>query len=309
MSNSYLIVVDMQNDFIDGALGTPEAQAIVEAVAQRASSFDGTVVFTKDTHGSDYAATQEGRNLPIPHCITGTTGWELAPTLETIRARRSAPVFEKPTFGSLDLARWLVAQNNAAPIDSIELCGLCTDICVVSNALTIKAHLPEVPPGESALCRRHRRARRRDRHYGELPGANPATALPVLRRPFADDPPETGPMPTPGPPAASRPRDWRRSCILANYRANAAAYCLNAGIAACAAVATSIETAADPQPNAHRSATSATSWLYRCSSTMSSYQTFNMVNLSHQLARLRSSRPACSVHGTCGPCTETDLMA
>lgn len=153
MSNSYLIVVDMQNDFIDGALGTPEAQAIVEAVAQRASSFDGTVVFTKDAHGSDYAATQEGRNLPIPHCITGTTGWELAPTLETIRARRSAPVFEKPSFGSLDLARWLVAQNNAAPIDSIELCGLCTDICVVSNALTIKAHLPEVPLAVNpALC-------------------------------------------------------------------------------------------------------------------------------------------------------------
>lgn len=145
MSNSYLIVVDMQNDFIDGALGTPEAQAIVEAVAQRASSFSGTVVFTKDTHGSDYATTQEGRNLPISHCIAGTTGWELAPTLETIRARRSAPAFEKPSFGSLDLARWLVAQNNAAPIDSIELCGLCTDICVVSNALTIKAHLPEVP--------------------------------------------------------------------------------------------------------------------------------------------------------------------
>ena len=153
MSNSYLIVVDMQNDFIDGALGTPEAQAIVEAVAQRASSFDGTVVFTKDTHGSDYAATQEGRNLPVPHCIAGTTGWELAPPLETIRARRSAPVFEKPTFGSLDLARWLFAQNNAAPIDSIELCGLCTDICVVSNALLIKGWIPEVPlKVDASLC-------------------------------------------------------------------------------------------------------------------------------------------------------------
>ena len=96
MSNSYLVVIDMQNDFIDGALGTPEAQAIVEAVAQRASSFSGTVVFTKDTHGSDYATTQEGRNLPIPHCIAGTTGWELAPALETVRTHRSAPVFEKP---------------------------------------------------------------------------------------------------------------------------------------------------------------------------------------------------------------------
>ena len=153
MPNSYLIVVDMQNDFIDGALGTPEAQAIVETVVERARAFEGCVVFTRDTHGPNYATTQEGRNLPVPHCIKGTQGWELAPALETVRARRSAPVFEKPSFGSLDLARWLVAQNNAAPIDSIELCGLCTDICVVSNALTIKAHLPEVPLAVNpALC-------------------------------------------------------------------------------------------------------------------------------------------------------------
>ena len=153
MSNSYLIVVDMQNDFIDGALGTPEAQAIVEAVAQRASSFDGTVVFTKDTHGSDYAATQEGRNLPVPHCIAGTTGWELAPTLETVRARRSAPCSKSPRSDRSTSPAGLSQQNNAAPIDSIELCGLCTDICVVSNALTIKAHLPELPLAVNpALC-------------------------------------------------------------------------------------------------------------------------------------------------------------
>lgn len=153
MSNSYLIVVDMQNDFVDGALGTPEAQAIVSAVAEHAGAFDGTVVFTRDTHGADYSSTQEGRNLPVPHCIAGTSGWELAPDLEAIRVRRNAPVFDKPTFGSLDLARWLVEQNDIEPIASIELCGLCTDICVVSNALTIKAHLPEVPLSVSpALC-------------------------------------------------------------------------------------------------------------------------------------------------------------
>ncbi|EEA91209.1 isochorismatase family protein [Collinsella stercoris DSM 13279] len=145
MPNSYLIVIDMQNDFIDGALGTPEAQAIVEAVVERARAFEGCVVFTRDTHGPNYAATQEGRNLPVPHCIKGTQGWELAPALDELQRLLDAPVFDKPSFGSLDLARWLVAQNNAAPIDSIELCGLCTDICVVSNALTIKAHLPEVP--------------------------------------------------------------------------------------------------------------------------------------------------------------------
>lgn len=153
MPNAYLIVVDMQNDFVDGALGTPEARAIVDAVARYAADFDGTVVFTKDTHGDDYAATQEGRNLPVPHCIAGTDGWELVPALEAVRIAREAPVFEKPTFGSLDLARWLVERHSAEPISSIELCGVCTDICVVSNALTIKAHLPEVPLRVSpALC-------------------------------------------------------------------------------------------------------------------------------------------------------------
>ncbi len=111
MPNSYLIVVDMQNDFIDGALGTPEAQAIVEGVVERARAFEGRVVFTRDTHGPNYASTQEGRNLPVPHCIKGTQGWELAPALDEIQRLLDAPVFDKPSFGSLDLARWLVAQN------------------------------------------------------------------------------------------------------------------------------------------------------------------------------------------------------
>lgn len=151
--NNYLIVVDMQNDFVDGALGTPEAQAIVNEVAEHARTFDGTVVFTKDTHGEDYAETQEGRNLPVPHCIRSTPGWELAPQLEGVRSELDALVFEKPTFGSLDLAQWLVEQNDAEEIDAIELCGICTDICVVSNALTIKAHLPETPLTVNAvLC-------------------------------------------------------------------------------------------------------------------------------------------------------------
>lgn len=145
MPNSILVVVDMQNDFIDGALGTPEAQAIVGAVAEHARSFEGTVVFTLDTHEENYLDTQEGKRLPVPHCIRGTHGWELAPALEAVRAERDCPVFAKPTFGSVDLAQWLVGQNRKQPWDEIELCGLCTDICVVSNALLIKAHLPEVP--------------------------------------------------------------------------------------------------------------------------------------------------------------------
>ena len=145
MANDYLIVIDMQNDFVDGALGTPEAQAIVDAVAARARDFKGTVAFTLDTHGQDYLSTQEGRNLPVVHCVKGTHGWQLAPALEAVRRERNARTFEKPTFGSAALAAWLVQENGREPIGSVELCGLCTDICVVSNALLVKASLPEVP--------------------------------------------------------------------------------------------------------------------------------------------------------------------
>jgi len=146
MANDYLIVIDMQNDFVDGALGTPEAQAIVEGVVEHARDFAGTVVFTRDTHAEDYLRTQEGKNLPVTHCVRGTAGAEVAEGL-------GAPVFDKPTFGSVELAAWLVERNSERPIDSIELAGLCTDICVVSNALLIKAVLPEVPMRvEARLC-------------------------------------------------------------------------------------------------------------------------------------------------------------
>lgn len=153
MANDYLLVIDMQNDFVDGALGTPEAAAIVDAVAEYARTFGGTVVFTRDTHGPDYLQTQEGKNLPVTHCVAGTPGWELAPALVEVQQGLDAPVFDKPTFGSTELASWLVARNAERAIDSIELCGLCTDICVVSNALLIKANLPEVPVRvRAALC-------------------------------------------------------------------------------------------------------------------------------------------------------------
>ena len=145
MANDYLIVIDMQNDFVDGALGTPEAQAIASDVAAYARAFEGTVAFTKDTHEENYLQTQEGRNLPVVHCVRDTPGWELTPELETVRAERQAVVFEKPTFGSVQLVWWLAQENDERPIDSIELVGLCTDICVVSNALLIKAHFPEIP--------------------------------------------------------------------------------------------------------------------------------------------------------------------
>ena len=153
MGNKYLIVIDMQNDFVDGALGTPEAQAIADAVVEEAKSFDGTVAFTLDTHGEDYLSSQEGANLPVPHCIKGTPGWQLIPALGSVAHERNARIFEKPTFGSTDLAAWLQAENATNPIESIELVGVCTDICVVSNALLIKAVLPEVPlVVDAALC-------------------------------------------------------------------------------------------------------------------------------------------------------------
>lgn len=153
MANDFLIVVDMQTDFVSGSLGTPEARSIVAAVAERAAAFEGTVVFTRDTHDACYADTQEGRCLPIAHCRRGTPGWELVDELEHVRRDRDCLVFDKPSFGSLELATWLVEQDSVEPIDSIELVGLCTDICVVSNALLIKANLPEVPLRvESSLC-------------------------------------------------------------------------------------------------------------------------------------------------------------
>ena len=145
MSNKYLIVVDMQHDFVDGTLGTPEATAIVERCCEKVRAFNGTLAFTQDTHDPDYLDTQEGRNLPVEHCIKGTDGWAILAPLAAVQRERDAPVFEKGAFGSLELAEWLQREHAAHPIDAIELVGLCTDICVVSNALLLKAYLPETP--------------------------------------------------------------------------------------------------------------------------------------------------------------------
>ena len=152
MSN-LLIVVDMQNDFIDGALGTAEARNIVEPVNKKIREYDERgelVVFTADTHGEDYLKTQEGRNLPIPHCIKGSKGWEITPFL--FRPEDS-PIIEKDTFGSKDLAIMLMELSRAgqAP-EEIELAGLCTDICVISNAMLVKAFLPQVPVKVDRAC-------------------------------------------------------------------------------------------------------------------------------------------------------------
>lgn len=152
MGASYLIVVDMQNDFVDGSLGTPEAQAIVENVVRKVRSFPGNVVFTLDTHHADYLSTQEGTLLPVEHCIEGTHGWQLVDALEGIRTARDLPAYRKETFASVELARDLARANEEEPLERIELIGLCTDICVVSNALTLKGFMPEVPLSVDARC-------------------------------------------------------------------------------------------------------------------------------------------------------------
>lgn len=145
----YLIVVDVQNDFVDGVLGTAEARAMLPALLEKVRNFDGTVLLTKDTHTDDYLHTQEGKNLPVPHCIRGTDDWEFPPQLAALAKARRAAVYEKSCFGSTRLASDLAA---APDVESVELAGLCTDICVVSNALLIKAVLPEVPVSVDARC-------------------------------------------------------------------------------------------------------------------------------------------------------------
>ena len=151
-----LIVVDMQNDFVTGALGTAEAQAIVPHVNAKIAAADA-VVYTLDTHGEDYLATQEGKRLPVPHCIRNTPGWALEPEIAQT-CTRGMMSFEKPTFGSTALCEYvctLAAEKGAVAGKGfhVELCGVCTDICVVSNALLIKAALPEADlTVNGALC-------------------------------------------------------------------------------------------------------------------------------------------------------------
>ncbi len=148
----YLIIIDMQKDFIDGSLGSKEALDIVPKVKKKIEEFDGEVIFTKDTHYEDYLNTSEGRFLPVKHCIKGTEGWELDKEILPLCKKLNSKVYEKLTFGCVKLSEDLKAINESEGIESIELCGLCTDICVVSNALLIKANLTEIPIFVQADC-------------------------------------------------------------------------------------------------------------------------------------------------------------
>ena len=145
-----LIVIDMQNDFIDAALGSQEAVSIVEAVKDKIRSYPAAdVIATMDTHGDNYMNTQEGKYLPVPHCIKGTDGWKIRPDIAELLT--GAAIYEKPTFGSTALAADLKAISEKEEIE-LELIGLCTDICVVSNALLLKATMPEVRISVDPAC-------------------------------------------------------------------------------------------------------------------------------------------------------------
>ena len=150
-----LIVVDMQKDFVDAALGTSEAQAIVPAVCEKIQNFDGEIIVTQDTHQANYLNTQEGRILPVAHCIQNTPGWELDDRVyAAVKSRGDAAIRSvmKPTFGSVELGEYLVDKSQDESIKEIVLVGLCTDICVISNALLAKAFLPEVKVTVDAAC-------------------------------------------------------------------------------------------------------------------------------------------------------------
>ncbi len=146
-----LVVVDMQKDFVDGALGTKEAVAVVDNVCKKISTFQGEVIVTLDTHQEDYMETREGKYLPVPHCIKGTDGWQLDKRVQAALEEREYRKIEKPTFGSTDLVEYL--KDNYQPEElEIELIGLCTDICVVSNALLLKANFLESKVSVDASC-------------------------------------------------------------------------------------------------------------------------------------------------------------
>jgi len=146
-----LIVVDMQKDFVDGALGTKEAIAIVDNVVNKIESFEGDIIVTYDTHSENYMETQEGKKLPVPHGIKGTDGWKLDKKVQAAVDKKGFYAIEKPTFGSTELVEYIKNNYDINDVE-IELIGLCTDICVVSNALLLKASFTETSISVDASC-------------------------------------------------------------------------------------------------------------------------------------------------------------
>ncbi len=147
----FLVVVDMQKDFINGSLGTAEAVSIRSAAVEKIKTFEGEILATLDTHGPAYLNTAEGKKLPVEHCIKGTPGWQLDPEIRTALESRGYLAVEKPTFGSLLLPQ-LIEDAAAGEDFDVTLIGLCTDICVISNALLLKARFHEKEIYADASC-------------------------------------------------------------------------------------------------------------------------------------------------------------
>jgi nicotinamidase-related amidase len=147
----FLVVVDMQKDFVDGALGSAEAVAIVPAASKKIAEFDGEIFVTYDTHFDNYMETAEGKKLPVPHCIKNTDGWQLNDDIAAALSDKKYTPVEKVTFGSVALPELIKKAADGDDI-SIELIGLCTDICVVSNALLLKANFPEASIAVDEKC-------------------------------------------------------------------------------------------------------------------------------------------------------------
>lgn len=145
MARDYLVVVDMQEDFIYGPLGNDETKSIVKHVVDKIKGFDGDVLFTRDSHHEDYLDTREGKNLPVEHCIAYSDGWDFIEPVDELQRKGRWTVYGKNTFGCVNLAVDLRADHMKQPIESITLIGVCTDVCVISNALMLKAYLPETP--------------------------------------------------------------------------------------------------------------------------------------------------------------------
>ena len=146
-----LIVVDMQNDFVDAALGSKEAIAIVPNVVEKIKNHNGKIIVTRDTHQENYLDTREGKFLPVPHCIKDTKGWEINPEVLKALENKDVRYIDKPTFGSVELVKLLAEIADINNLE-VELVGLCTDICVVSNAMLIKANYPEMNITVDAKC-------------------------------------------------------------------------------------------------------------------------------------------------------------
>ncbi|MDD4573136.1 MAG: cysteine hydrolase [Sphaerochaeta sp.] len=146
-SDSLLIVVDMQKDFVYGSLGTDEARKIVQKTKEKVASHKGELWFTLDTHQENYLETAEGKSLPVEHCIKGTEGHDLIDELQQFA--KKGRFFEKPTFGSVEMAE---AIKQRPDIKDVELVGVCTDICVISNALLLKAFRPELSISVDSSC-------------------------------------------------------------------------------------------------------------------------------------------------------------